>query len=61
MSELRNLKAGETVRVTGGPFMGDTGPVRSVDHECGRIRVLVLIFGDTATVDLPVSDVERLD
>jgi len=26
MSELRNLKAGETVRVTGGPFMGDTGP-----------------------------------
>ncbi|MBF9068007.1 KOW motif-containing protein [Streptacidiphilus fuscans] len=60
MSDLWNLKAGDKVRVTRGPFAGDAGTVHSVDRERGRVRVLVLVFGDTTTVDLPRSDVERL-
>ncbi|MFC1420019.1 KOW motif-containing protein [Streptacidiphilus cavernicola] len=58
MGDPMALKAGDLVRITGGPFAGDTGPVHSVDHDRGRVRVLVLIFGDTATVDLPWLDVD---
>ncbi|SEM46601.1 KOW motif-containing protein [Streptacidiphilus jiangxiensis] len=60
MAEPRDLKAGDVVRVIGGPFVGDTGPVHSVDQERGRACVLVPIFGDTTTVELPLSDVERV-
>jgi transcription antitermination factor NusG len=31
-----------------------------VDHGRRRVCVLVLIFGDTTAVDLPLSDVERV-
>jgi transcriptional antiterminator NusG len=61
MTEPLDLTAGDTVRVIGGPFAGDTGPVHSVDHERGRVCVLVPIFGTTTAVDLPLSDVERLE
>lgn len=60
MSDLRGPEPGNTVRVIYGPFAGDTASVLSVDHERGRVRVSVLIFGDTATADVSLSDIEPL-
>lgn len=50
---------GESVRITGGPFADFIGMVHYIDHEKGKVRVLVSFFGRETPVELDFVQVER--
>lgn len=51
---------GETVRLTSGAFQLFTGKVVSVDKEAGTLKVVVSVLGKWQTVDLRLSEVEKV-
>lgn len=51
------FKVGDAVKVVTGPFADFEGFVESVDHEAGKLRVLVDIFGRETPVELQVDQV----
>lgn len=55
-----DIEKGEVVKVISGPFLNYTGAVESVDHERGKVTVLLSIFGRETPVELEFSDVEKL-
>ncbi|MCS7242099.1 MAG: transcription termination/antitermination protein NusG [Atribacterota bacterium] len=55
-----DIEKGEVVKVISGPFLNYTGTVESVDHEKGKVTVLLSIFGRETPVELEFSDVEKL-
>ena len=54
------LAAGETVRITEGPFVDFIGAVSDVDDAKGKVRVLVSFFGRETPVELDFLQVERI-
>lgn len=54
-----DFEPGELVRITDGPFMNSSGVVQSIDHDHGRLTVMVTIFGGETPVDLEYWQVER--
>lgn len=55
-----DIEKGEVVKVISGPFLNYTGAVENVDHERGKVTVLLSIFGRETPVELEFSDVEKL-
>jgi transcriptional antiterminator NusG len=55
-----DIEKGEVVKVISGPFLNYTGTVEHVDHERGKVTVLLSIFGRETPVELEFSDVEKL-
>ncbi len=51
---------GDAVKVNDGPFDGQTGVVEEIDHERGKLRVAVSIFGRNTPVDLEFWQVEKV-
>ncbi len=51
--------AGDTVKVNNGPFDGQIGVVEEIDHEHGKLRVSVNIFGRNTPLDLEFWQVEK--
>jgi transcriptional antiterminator RfaH len=53
-----NLRRGQEVRITEGPFSGLSGIIREPPNAKGRIKVLLTLLNRAAAVDLPVDFVE---
>ncbi|MGI6496695.1 MAG: transcription termination/antitermination protein NusG [Kiritimatiellia bacterium] len=56
-----DFQPGETVRITGGPFMNFSGAVEEVDPGKGKLKVSVAIFGRSTLVELDYTQVQRQD
>src|SRR3989344_5695911 len=54
------LKPGEMVKVTDGPFKDYDAKVAEVDEEKGKVKVLVAIFGRDTSVELDSLQVQKL-
>lgn len=54
------FKIGEHVRVTDGPFSDFTGVVDEINHERGKLKVMVSIFGRATPVELDFLQVKEL-
>jgi transcription termination/antitermination protein NusG len=53
------FEAGETVKVTDGPFQDFNGVVEEVKPEKGKLRVLISIFGRATPVELDFVQAEK--
>ena len=53
------FKAGESVRVTDGPFIDFVGQVDEINLDKGKVRVLVSMFGRETPVELDFLQVEK--
>ncbi|GAB4444065.1 MAG: transcription termination/antitermination protein NusG [Chloroflexi bacterium OHK40] len=55
-----SYQKGQAVKIIDGPFTDFEGIVDAIDHERGRVRVLVSFFGREAPVELDFLQVTRL-
>jgi len=55
-----SFEKGENVRVIEGPFVNFNGVVEDVNHDKGKVRVMVSIFGRGTPVELEFPQVERV-
>lgn len=53
------FEPGDSVKVNDGPFDGQIGTVEEIDHEKGKLRVSVSIFGRNTPVELEFWQVEK--
>jgi transcription termination/antitermination protein NusG len=55
-----SLSVGQAVRIVDGPFTDFEGTVDEINHEKGKIKVLVSFFGRETPVELDFLQVEKL-
>lgn len=55
-----DLRAGDAVKITDGPFKDYEGRVSEVDEERGKAKVLVSIFGRETPVELDFLQVQKI-
>ena len=55
-----SFEQGESVRVIEGPFLNFNGTVDDVNHDKGKVRVMVSIFGRATPVELEFPQIERV-
>lgn len=53
-----NLKAGQQVRITGGPFSGLTGLIQEPPDARGRVKVLMTLLNREVKAEVPLRLVE---
>ena len=55
-----SFEKGESVRVIDGPFLNFNGVVEDVNHDKGKVKVMVSIFGRATPVELEFPQIERV-
>ena len=55
-----SFEKGESVRVIDGPFLNFNGVVEVVNHDKGKVKVMVSIFGRATPVELEFPQIERV-
>lgn len=56
-----SFKVGDVVRITDGPFMGQTGLIEEFEKSTGKMKLRVEIFGRTVEVGVTYLQVESLN
>lgn len=54
------FEVGEVVRVNDGPFKDFNGEIEGINYEKNKLRISVLIFGRSTSVELEFTEVERI-
>lgn len=54
------IKIGDLVKITDGPFKDQEGKISEVDEERGKIKVLVSIFGRETPVELDFLQIKKI-
>lgn len=54
-----DVRVGDAVKITSGPFEAFNGTVDNVDTSTGRITVLIEIFGRPTPIDFEYNELER--
>ena len=54
-----NFEAGETIKITDGPFLNFSGVIEEIEPERGKLKVTVNIFGRNTPVELEYWQVEK--
>ena len=55
-----DVELNDVVRITDGPFKNFEGKVSAVDHERGKIKVMVTMFGRETPVELDALQVKKI-
>ena len=55
-----DLRVGDLVKISDGPFKDYDGKISEIDEEKGRVKVLVPIFGRDTAVDLDSLQVKKM-
>ncbi len=55
-----DVKQGDPVKVTDGPFKDQEGKVQEVDADHGKVKVLITIFGRETPVELDFLQIKKL-
>jgi transcriptional antiterminator NusG len=55
-----DVDIGDIVKITDGPFKNFEGKISHVDHERGRIKVMVSMFGRETPVELDALQVKKV-
>lgn len=55
-----SFEKGENIRVIEGPFLNFNGAVEDVNHDRGKVRVMISIFGRATPVELEFPQIERV-
>jgi transcriptional antiterminator RfaH len=53
-----NLRSGQEVRITGGPFDGLVGIIQETPNAKGRIKILLQLLNRPTKVDVPIQFIE---
>jgi transcriptional antiterminator NusG len=53
------FEVGEVVRVNDGPFKDFNGEIEEINYEKNKLRISVLIFGRSTSVELGFNEVEK--
>ena len=56
-----NFKVGEVVTVKGGSFDGQQGEISEIDHEHGKIKVMLEVLGRLTPVEVEHTEIEKID
>ncbi len=59
-SKTQIFEIGETLNIIEGPFESFSGVVEEFDQEKQRVKISVLIFGRATSVELDISQVEKV-
>ena len=59
-SQKIDFEVNDVVRITDGPFKNFEGKISNVDHERGRIKTLVSMFGRETPVELDALQVKKI-
>lgn len=54
------VKAGDSVKITDGPFKDFDGKVSEIDEERGKVKVLINMFGRDTPVDLDSLQIRKI-
>lgn len=55
-----DLKVGDAIKITDGPFKDYDGKVSEVDEDRGKVKVLVQIFGRDTAVELDSLQIQKI-
>ena len=55
-----DVEENDVVRIVDGPFKNFEGKISAVDHERGKIKVMVTMFGRETPVELDALQVKKI-
>jgi transcriptional antiterminator NusG len=55
-----DIKVGDIVKITDGPFKDFDGKVSEIDEERGKVKVLVNLFGRDTPIELDSLQIKKL-